>query len=218
MSRSLSPSRHWARVLDLGPEWVGLPVDFSATGWADPAAYAQDIAAALITRDRELGATDLPGDLGTRVADQILDTYTRLIGIVPAHFHLLLWPDLSRPPIPVFLGLWEPEQDRASAEAYYTGAGEYDEVSREMPVRERFVTDALGDGVRVLSLAPLASDDPEDADAVLAVAAYHWRTTALPTDVQLLALTHELGRLYSALPALDAFARGIVLTDTPTSE
>ncbi|MFJ6837727.1 hypothetical protein [Streptomyces sp. NPDC091209] len=52
-------------------------------------------------------------------------------------------------------------------------------------------------------------------DGLVGVLTYYWRTTTRPADIRLVAFTNELGRLYGALPDLDAFARGIVLIGEP---
>ncbi|WP_330308788.1 MULTISPECIES: hypothetical protein [unclassified Streptomyces] len=213
---TMAPAPYGSLAGEPGPEWVALPAEFTATRWADSSAYAKDIATALVIRQRELlGDRNIADDLHTRVADQIRDSYAQLFDLVPAHFHLLYWPDLRKPPVPVFVGFWQPEHDAGSAALHYSGSVEYEEATGETPIREGFTTDRLGDGVRVLRLVPLKPDDPRDPDFVLGVLAYHWRTRDPAVDVQLLAFTNELGQLYAALPDLDAFARSLVLTDEP---
>lgn len=139
-------------------------------------------------------------------------------------------PDLRKPPIPVFVGFWEPQHDYGSAALYYSGAFEENKAVGKTPIREEFSTDHLSDGIRVIRFVPLSADDPQapdhpqdplapqDPDPVLGVLAYHWRTKSPVVDVQLLAFTHELGRLYAALPDFDAFARTIALTATSVPE
>ncbi|MGW7424779.1 hypothetical protein ACWGJB_32915 [Streptomyces sp. NPDC054813] len=210
--RPLTPSPYWARTPEAGPEWVALPAGFRGTPWADEREYADAVGSALVVLHERV---DPGGELRTRVADTVLDTYERLLGMFPAHYHLLHWPDLDRPPVPVFLALWqpepepEPEAEKGPAARFFPG----DDV--EYVAREESATEHLGAGTRLLGLLRLG---PEDPAGLLGVAVYHWRTTTRPTDVHFLALTHELGRLYAVLPALDAFAREIALTDDPTAE
>jgi hypothetical protein len=122
------------------------------------------------------------------------------------------------------------QHDYGSAALYYSGAFEDNKAAGKTPIREEFSTDHLGDGIRVIRFVPLSADDPQapdhpqdplapqDPDPVLGALAYHWRTKSPVVDVQLLAFTHELGRLYAALPDFDAFARTIALTATPAPE
>ncbi|MFI6489351.1 hypothetical protein [Streptomyces sp. NPDC050564] len=216
---SVAPSPYGTLAEDPGRQWVALPADFAQTEWADSSAYAEDMAAALVVRQRVLlGDKDIPDDLHTRVADQIRDSYAQLFDLVPAHFHLLHWPDLRKPPIPVLVDFWKPEHDAHSAVMHYLGSFEYEKESGKMPVKEAFTTERLGSGVRVVRFVPLHPDDPQDPDYLLGVLAYHWRTRDPAVDVQLLAFTNELGQLYAALSDLDAFANGIALTAAPAPE
>lgn len=209
---SWTPSRYGAYVEVPGPEWVALPSDFAGTDWADASEYAEAMAAALLVRQREITGGRIPDALQDRVADQIRATYAQVFDVVPAHYHLLYWPDLLKPPIPVFLGAWEPEQDIDSARLMYAGTWQLG-PGMQMPIREDFSSEALGSGVRVVRFVPLNPDEPRDPAAVLGVLAYHWRTEEPAADVQLVTFTNELGLLYDALTDLDSFARSIVLTD-----
>jgi len=208
-------SRYGLEAGDPGPEWVALPAVFEGTAWADSAEYAQQTASALVVRQREFTGETIDDDLDERVAAQILDVYTRLFDLVEAHYHLLYWPDLRKPPVPVFLGVWEPVRDDTSALVHYAGSFHHLETGGRNSIEEEFVTDSLGAGLRSLSFVPLSQDDPEDPDGLVGVLTYYWRTTSRPADVRLVAFTNELGRLYAALADVDAFADGIMLTDEP---
>jgi hypothetical protein len=123
---SMTPAPYGAFAGDPGPEWVALPAGFTETRWADSSAYAEDIATALVVRQRELlGDRNIADDLHSHVADQIRDSCAQLFDLVPAHFHLLDWPDLRKPPVPVFVGFWQPVHDDVAAAYYYSGSLEY---------------------------------------------------------------------------------------------
>lgn len=207
------PSPHEPEAGDPGPEWLALPAAFEDTPWADAAEYAEQMASALAVRQREFIGGQAGEDLHERVAAQILDVYTQLFDLVEAHYHLLYWPDLRKPPLPVFLGVWEPVRDDASAEVHYVGSFHHLETGGKGSIEEEFVTDGLGTGLRSLAFVPVNRDEPEDPDGLIGVLTYYWRTKTRPADVRLVAFTNELGQLYAALPDLDTFARGIVLTD-----
>ncbi|WP_369365112.1 hypothetical protein AB5L52_18740 [Streptomyces sp. CG4] len=189
-------------------DFVPLPMDFTGTDWPDASAYAEDVADVLGARQRAYaGDNDVPGDLRARIADQIRDDYDKLPGLFPAHLHYLYWPEPTRPPVPVFVGFWPvPDSGRAPAERL----GKAD-------VEEEFTSEHLGRGTRSLYGVALQPDDGDDDAAnvapFLGVVGYHWRAGDTPIDVQLIAMTNELGRLYAALPALDAFARELTVYD-----
>ncbi|WP_405915647.1 hypothetical protein [Streptomyces sp. NBC_00728] len=208
-------SAYGLEVGEPGPEWVALPAVFEGTAWKDSAEYAEQLAAALVVRQRELIRGEAGDDLRERVAAQILDVYARLFDLVDAHYHLLYWPDLRKPPVPAFLGVWEPARDDASAETHYAGSFHHHRTGGRKPIEEQFVSDSLGAGLRSLAFVPVRREEPEDPDGLIGVLTYYWRTTTRPADIRLVAFTNELGRLYGALPDLDVLARGIVLTDEP---
>ncbi|WP_282704215.1 hypothetical protein [Streptomyces sp. CC219B] len=211
-----TPSSYGLNAGDPGPEWVALPAVFEGTAWADASEYAEQMASALVVRQREFIGGRISEDLHERVTAQILDVYTQLFGLVDAQYHLLYWPDLRKPPVPVFLGAWEPEHDETSAEVHYAGSFHHLKTAGPSSIEEPFATDSLGTGLRSLAFVPLNADEPEDPDGLVGVLTYFWRTKPLPADVRLVAFTHELGQLYEALPDIDAFARTIALTDTPS--
>ncbi|MFG2308816.1 hypothetical protein ACGFS9_09025 [Streptomyces sp. NPDC048566] len=210
-----APSRFGLEAGDPGPAWVALPAVFEGTDWADSAEYAEQMASALVVRQREFVGGRIDDDLGERAAAQILDVYNRLFDLVEAQYHLLYWPDLRKPPLPVFLGAWKPERDRTSAEVHYAGSFHHLETGGPSSIEERFATDSLGAGLRSLAFVPLNADEPEDPDCLVGVLTYFWRATSRPADVRLVVFTNELGQLYAALPDLDAFARTLVLTGEP---
>ncbi|WP_445528258.1 hypothetical protein [Streptomyces cyslabdanicus] len=209
-------SHHGLEVGDPGPEWVALPAVFEGTPWTDASEYAEQIASALVIRQQELVGGRISDDLHERVAAQILDVYGRLFGLLDAHYHLLYWPDLRKPPVPVFLGIWEQVRDDASAEVHYAGSFYHIETGGKNSIEEEFVGDFLASGLRSLAFVPLKQEDPEDPDGLVGVLTYYWRVKASAADVRLVAFTNELGRLYAALPDLDTFARRIAITDEHT--
>ncbi|MGW2646757.1 hypothetical protein ACWC2T_17980 [Streptomyces sp. NPDC001393] len=209
------PSPYGLEAGDPGPEWVALPALFEGTEWKDAAEYAEQTASALVVRQRELIGGKISDDLHQRIAAQILDVYTRLFDLLDAHYHLLYWPDLRKPPVPVFLGVWEPVRDDTSAEVHYAGSFHHHKTGGTRSIEEEFVTNSLGAGLRSLAFVPMKRDDPEDPDGLVGVLTYYWRTRTRPADVRLVAFTNELGQLYGALPDLDVFARSIALTDVP---
>ncbi|MFF7900282.1 hypothetical protein ACIP4X_10435 [Streptomyces sp. NPDC088817] len=206
-------SHQGLEVSDPGPEWVALPAAFEGTAWADTSEYAEQMASALVMRQREVVGGRISDDLQERVAAQILDVYGRLFGLLDAHYHLLYWPDLRKPPVPVFLGIWELVGDDASAEVHYAGSFYHLETGGKSSIEEEFVGDSLGSGLRSLAFVPLKQEAPEDPDGLVGVLTYYWRVKPSSADVRLVAFTNELGRLYAALPDLDAFARRITITE-----
>ncbi|MEU6009107.1 hypothetical protein [Streptomyces sp. NPDC047453] len=209
-------SLHGLELSDPGPEWVALPAAFEGTPWTDASEYAEQMASALVMRQREFVGGRISDDLQERVVAQILDVYSRLFGLLDAHYHLLYWPDLRKPPVPVFLGIWEQVRDDASAEVHYAGSFYHLETGGKSSIEEEFVADSLGSGLRSLAFVPLKQEAPEDPDGLVGVLTYYWRVKPSAVDVRLVAFTNELGRLYAALPDLDAFARRIAITDEQT--
>ncbi|WP_369391206.1 hypothetical protein AB5J72_28850 [Streptomyces sp. CG1] len=185
-----------------------LPMDFTGSDWPDASAYAEDVADVLVAKQQAYAADDgVPEDLRARIVGQIRDGYDKLPGLFPAHLHYLYWPEPTRPPVPVFVGFW-PVPDPERSPAGRLGRAD---------VEEEFVSEHLGRGIRSLYGVPLPPDDGDDdaADVApfLGAVGYHWRAGEPPIDVQLVAMTNELGRLYGALPALDAFACELTIDD-----
>lgn len=212
---SQRPADHWATAEAPSDAWIPLPLDFDGTPWPDATAYAAWAAETVAARH----AADAPSDLHDRCEQTIVSAYETLVGTVPAHLHFLYWPDPAKPPLPVFVALWQAEHSTEDALLYYSGARTGEETEgAEPPILEIFISDHLGEGLRVLrfdSFGSLGDGSAGSSEALLATLGYAWRAEAHAMDVQMFAFTPDLGLLYAALVDLDAFARVIVPTPDP---
>lgn len=211
MTQVPQPSDNWATIEGAPPTWVPLIPDFTGTPWRDRAEYSRQAAEwvwlALGSRlDPDAGQREQGIE---RLAALILDAYGTLPGKVLAHQAFLHIPSLESPPLPVFLGIWKSAGDKNAMLRYFTGADAAETV--RPPVIEEFATQSLGSGLRVFMVAQPDKDSAE----LMGTVAYAFRAEQYATDIQLRALSYDLGLLQACLDGLDEFARCIVPTQDP---
>lgn len=206
MEWSMSISPHWAAA-DCDPDvWLMIPHEIPEA-WPDAETWAVEGAEA---RWRDSGlryGRRAVGDLAGTLISYHLDVESRAW----AHQMFLHLRD-PRQPLAVYLGSWRSEGERAAALRFYSGAD--DPGASGPPIVERFATERLGAGLRVLARFPRHGLSRRRRT----VLSYAWRVEAYETDLCL--FTHSLApdRLHSALADIDGFARGIRPEPDPGGE
>jgi hypothetical protein len=130
----------------------------------------------------------------------------------PGHFMYFYIGPPRRRPLPVMLGVWQMDGERAEQLRMLAGFDTMKLV--EAPVVEEFPTERLGTGVKVWC----AQRGPNRRDEVVGLLGYAWRSEALQTDLSLRALCADLGWLQGAMPGIDEFARALRLVPRDASD
>ncbi len=193
--QAITSQKGWARVSYDKRLWVpcprGLPDGWDPERWATQFSQAWWALSELPHGENEL----------TKLATALDHIYHSTWDHVPCHLAFIHLPDPRALPLPVYLAILEPLNDRDTQLRLLTQAD--DPAVIEPPVVDEFTTDRLGPGLRVLRY--WRGDDGE-VDAGLS---YAWRSVEYQTDLRLFTATSDLGRLQQAIPDIDELARQI---------
>ena len=174
--------------------WIPCPRDFPAgmdtASWADKCA-------------RVWWDAEGPGDHEAQIAAlarQLSDVHQTAYGpgMLPTHLGFIHLPRAEMIPLLVSFTVWEALGDRDQQLRLMTHAAS----GIEPPVFTPFRTDQLGEGIKVLYY----QRTPERS-TVIGCLAYAWRSEQYDTDLRILTICPNLGRLEAALPDLDDLAR-----------
>jgi hypothetical protein len=204
---NLEVSENWALIEDAPPTWIPLLPQFTGTPWRDQAEYSS-VAAGWIVRalGSQLSSQEQE-TMVSRLAAVVVDAYEAIYA--RAHQVFLHVPSLDLAPLPVFLNIWKSEGDKDTVLRGLTGAE--DPAVVRPPIIEDVSTGHLGSGLRVYRVTRSAPDSPE----LLGTIAYAFRSEEYVTDIQLQAVSYDLGFLEACVDGLDEFAGCIVPTRSP---
>ncbi|MBV9025319.1 MAG: hypothetical protein JO362_16350 [Streptomycetaceae bacterium] len=193
-------TKNWAEVNWDRDLWIPVPLTFEGTMWADAAEWALHYASDRAERTYgELTKKVLRKEVKPR-AMSFVDAQKDLAGKLPAHKFYMHFPNAHTAPVPVGVGLWDPQGTREEAFQYY--AYWTAQNATEPPVAEWFDTEALGRGVKAQWRAM------EDSKPVWAVN-YIFRNEEFATDVHVFTGCADNERFQEVLPDLDDLVRHI---------
>jgi hypothetical protein len=117
-----------------------------------------------------------------------------------AHQVFLHVLSLDLTPLPVFLNIWKSAEDKDTALRGLASAD--DPAVVQPPVIGDVGTGHLGSGLRVYRVTRPDPDSPQ----LLGIIAYAFRCEEYATDIQLQAVSYDLGFLQACFDGLDEFA------------
>lgn len=179
--------------------WIGLPNEWTEETWPDHRDWAREIADLVWT-----GAEPGPGEPGPdHLALGLAMLAESPLVAHPARSAYLWLPGPTIDVLPVFLEVYVAEDDRDATLRALTRA---DEPALREPQVEPFVSEHLGEGIRVLRHVA----DPQ-TDDVATTLSHAWRAGGL--DVLLWMTTFDAPLAARATDDVDDLARGLHLVD-----
>jgi len=179
--------------------WIGMPGEWTQETWPDSRDWAREVAeivwADVVPTDG-LGPDHLALGLAMLAESPLAND--------PARRTFLWLPPPTSAVLPVHLEAYAADGDRDDALRELAGADPAGAVER--PIVEPFLSDHLGEGLRVLRYAV----DPADGAVVLTLS-YAWRAEGL--DVLLWLSTFDTPLACRAMDDVDDLARAVHLVD-----
>ena len=180
--------------------WIGMPSVWTQETWTDHRDWAREIADLVWT-----GAVPAPEEMGPdHLALGLAMMAESPMVAHPARTTYLWLPGPMWEILPVFLEVYIAEGDREETLRELTRADEPGALRD--PVVEPFVTEHLGEGIRVLRHAV----EPED-DSVFLTLSYGWRAGG--ADILLWMTTFNTPLAAEAMDDVDALARAVHLVE-----
>ena len=179
--------------------WIGMPGDWTADTWTDSRDWAREVAE-IVWADAVPNDGMGPDHLALGLAMLAESPHANA-----SWRRTFLW--LPRPTstlLPAYLEAYVADGDRDDALRELTWGDPAGAVER--PIAEPFLSDHLGEGLRVLRYAV----DPTDG-AVLLTLSYAWRAGGL--DVLLWLSTFDTSLAFRAMDDVDDLARSVHLVD-----
>jgi hypothetical protein len=180
--------------------WIEVPEALPRENWAETTAFA------VVAKAAASGAPDPEPDL-IRSLQAAISAAQRDRGEADAAHHLLVFPALDLPPIPVQVALWAPTSPWRKAKWSYLG-GSGAGVFRKPRLERVGILDTPAGALRTVRYGILKADPAREVARVM----YAWRSDRPEADCQV-AATLGASELAVGLPVVDGFVHGIVLID-----
>lgn len=202
------PTTIYANVAYDPTVWIAIPTYWGPETWPSPTDWAGEVAAEWWT-GLEPGPQSIPR------LEAILTHYgERHGGTDPdQEFEIVTYLHLPHPGMhPLLLRLWVDDTPGVTVE---WAAQAEEEGAVEPPVVEKFATEHLGTGLRVLQYHAFTPDEDQDgggdppAQGLYAALRYAFAVPGHEAVVTVFALDPDLGRLLQAKDDIDEFVRGI---------